>query len=325
MDALEYVELRAPPEIVAALRDGKWMRGWVKAYCPVCDPDGRKRGKHTLRAGILTTGPRAGQPWWGCMRCHCEKDAVAARRTAALQWEIDRDKMSADDARIKAYALEMVEAATFVRTGDVVDRYLRQTRKLAPLGGCWSSDLRVAHRRHQRHPHTREFGPMMVGVVRDVAGTIVACHRTYLHELADGRVVKVSDREVPRPFRHPQAKLSLAPVFGGAMRLGVDSEEIAVAEGIESALGLAMAVQIPSWAAVSSSNMPNLVLPSNVRRVVIGPDVGDVKEAGMKCAVEFRKRVVAEGKRRRKIIEVEIRTPSGTATDWAEWAEIRSR
>lgn len=172
----------------------------------------------------------------------------------------------------------------------------------------------------------------MIGVVRDVAGAVIACHRTYLHELPDGRVVKVSDRDratkrplVPREFYHDLAKLSLAPVFGGAIRLGVDSEEIAIAEGIESALGLAMAVQIPSWSAVSSGNMPNLVLPSDVRRVLIGPDVGDSKEAGMKAAAELKKRIVAEGKRRKKIIEVEIRNPAGTATDWAEWAELRAR
>jgi hypothetical protein len=106
--------------------------------------------------------------------------------------------------------------------------------------------------------------------------------------------------------------------------MGVDSEEIGVAEGIESTLGLAMALQISSWSAVSSSNMPNLVLPSHVRRVVIGPDLGDVKEAGMKAAVEFRKRVVAEGKRRKKIIDVEIRFPGGAANDWAEWAEMHA-
>lgn len=331
MDALEQVELRAPPEIVAALRHGKWSRGWVKSYCPVCDPDGRKRGKHTLRAGILTDGPRKGQAWWGCMRCHCEKDFAATRRTEALRWEVDRAKMSADAARIKAYALEMVEAATFVRDGDPVDRYLRETRKLRPLGACWPTDLRVASRRHNRHPHTKQPGPVMVAAVRDVGGTIIACHRTYLHELADGRVVKVSDTDrhrrpiVPAPFCHRQSKLSLSGVHGAAIRLGIDSEEIAIAEGIESALGLAMAAQIPSWSTLSSGNMPNLVLPMHVRRVVIGPDVGDEKEAGMKCATEFRRRVIEEGKRRKKIIEVEIRIPAGRATDWAEWAEYQAQ
>jgi len=165
----------------------------------------------------------------------------------------------------------------------------------------------------------------MVGVVRDVAGTIVACHRTYLHEFADGRVVKVSDAGVPRQIRHGNAKLSLAPVSGAAIRLGIDSEEIGVAEGIESAIGLSMFLQLPTWAAVSSSNMPNLVLPRHVRRIVIGPDLGDVKESGMKCAIGFRKRLVEEGKRQKRVIDIEIAYPRGAATDWAEWAELRAR
>ncbi len=332
MDALEYVELHAPPEIVAALRHGKWSRGWVMAYCPACDPEARKRGKLTLRAGILTSGPRAGKPWWGCMRCHYEKQAAQERQSAALRWQVDRAKLGADEARIKAYALAMIEAATFVRPGDPVDRYLRDTRMLVPLGACWPTDLRVAARHHQRHPQTRQSGPVMVGVVRDAGGTIVACHRTYLHELPDGRVVKVSDKDrktkrplVPRQFYSPKAKLSLATVHGAAIRLGIDSEAIAVAEGIESAFGLAMAVQIPCWSTLSSGNMHNLVLPAHVRRVVIGPDTGDEKESGMKAAIELRKRLVEESKRRKKIIDIEVALPRGTANDWAEWAERRAR
>jgi len=326
MDIIEYVRLRAPPDAAAAFQDGKFVHGWLATYCPRCDPDARKRGRLTLRAGILSSGPRAGQPWWGCMRCHYEKDVAQDNRTASIEWEVNRTKLASDDARIKVYALEMVEAATFVRSADVIDNYLRLTRLLEPLGACWSTAIRVAHRRHTKHPATKQTGlPVMIGVVSGPDGSPIASHRTFLYELADGRVVKVSHPDVPRKFRHPNAKYSLAPVSGGAIRLGVDSEEIAVAEGIESALGLAMATQIPSWAAVSSGNMPNLVLPSHVRRVVIGPDLGDSQESGMKAAVELKKRIVEEGKRRKKIIEVELRFPGGSATDWAEWAEMRAR
>lgn len=326
MDALEYVELHAPPEIVAALRQGKWSRGWVMTYCPVCDPDARKRGKFTLRAGILTTGPRAGKPWWGCMRCHCEKQAAEERRTAALRWQVDRAKLNDDDARIKRYALEVVEAATFIREGDPVDRYLRQTRMLVPLTMLWPTDLRVAHRRHTKHPATKQMGmPVMVGVVRGSDGNPIAAHRTFLYELADGRVVKLNHPDVPRRFRHDNTKYSLGSVHGGAIRIGIDSEAIGVAEGIESAIGLAMYLKIPTWSAVSSSNMPNLVLPSSVRRVVIGPDLGDSKEAGMKAATELRKRIVAESQRRKTIIDIEFALPRGSANDWAAWAERRAR
>lgn len=326
MDVLEYVKLKAPPEIAAALRDAKFAHGWWKAYCPRCDPDGRKRGKYTLRAGILTSGPRKGQPWWGCMRCQYQKEVAQDRRTEAIEWEVNRTKIAADEERIKRYALEVVESATFVRGDDPVDSYLRRTRFLAPLGTLWSTNLRVAHRRHTKHPVTKQAGaPVMIGVVRDVAGNVIAAHRTFLFELPDGRVVKISHGDVPRRFRHQYAKYSLATVHGAAIRLGIDSDAIGVAEGIESALGLSMAIGIPSWSTLSSGNMPNLVLPSHVRRVVIGPDLGDSKEAGMKACLELRRRVVEESKKRKVIISTEIALPRGRALDWADWAEHRAR
>jgi putative DNA primase/helicase len=323
MDILEYVRLKTPPDAAAAFRDGKYVHGWLATYCPRCDPDARKRGRLTLRAGILTAGPRKGQPWWGCMRCHYEKDVAQDRRTASIEWEVNRTKLAADEQRIKAYALEIVEAAMFVRDRDPIDDYLRLTRLLEPLGTCWSTALRVAHRRHTKHPATKQAGlPVMLGVVSGGDGRPIAAHRTFLFELPTGRVVKVSDPNVPRKFRHPNAKYSLGPVSGGAVRMGIDSEEICVAEGIESALGLAMAVRLPCWSALSAGNLENLAVPANVRRIVIGVDIDkpdrNGRMAGMQSSLAFKERITEENIRKNRAIDIELKLPPANASDWAE-------
>lgn len=312
MDALE---LRAPPEIVAALRDGKRSGGWLRAYCPVCDPDRRHRDGGTLAAGILTSGPRKGSPWWGCHRCRCQDDYAAARKTAAMRIQYDRQSVADDEFRRRSMAVEIVDKSAQIRPGDPVDRYLRVTRGLEPAGALWWSDLR---RRRLVHMDTKHEYECMVAVVRDGSGQIVACHRTYLFELDDGRVVKINDREVPAKMRHAKSKLVLGSMGGCAVRLGVDSDEIAIAEGIESALGLGRATGLVPWSALNAGNMENVIVPPHVRRIVIGPDLGDKKGVGMTAAVRLRKRLVEEAKQRKKLVSIVIKPPPFGHKDWGE-------
>ncbi len=316
MDALE---LRAPPEIVAALRDGKRSGGWLRAYCPVCDPERRHRDGGTLAAGILTSGPRKGQPWWGCHRCRCQDDYAAARKTAAMRIAYDRNSVAADELRRRGMAVEIAEKCREIKPGDPVDRYLRETRGLEPQGALWCTDLR---KRRLVHKDTDFEYDCMVAVVRDGTGQIVAVHRTYLFELDDGRVVKISDREVPSKLRHPKAKLVLGSMGGAAVRLGVDSDEIAIAEGIESALGLGRATGLVPWSALNAGNMRVMYVPPHVKRVVIGPDIDRPdkrgKEAGMEAALALRYRLVDEAKKRGRFVDAVIKAPPFPASDWAE-------
>ncbi len=310
-----FVSVNTPPEIEAALQSGKRAGTGIRGYCPNCDPDRRHRDGGTLWAGILSAGPHRGKASWCCHRCHCEKDYAAARKTASVKWEIDRTKLKGDEARMRAYALEIIEAATFIREGDPLDRHLRLARGLEPQGPCWPTDLRVAsrHKGHRRHPATKkECGPVMIGVVRGPGGDPIAAHRTYLYETSDGRVVKISDEAVPRQFRHPNAKFSLGSVAGGAIRLGIDSDEIGVAEGIESALGLAMGTGLVCWSALSAGNMAAVRIPKNVKRLVIGPDLGDKRDVGLESAYALHRRARESG------IEVSILMPPIGSSDWGE-------
>lgn len=50
-------------------------------------------------------------------------------------------------------------------------------------------------------------------------------------------------------------------IRGAAIRLGPAGETLLIAEGIETALSGQQETRIPAWAAISASNMPNIVLP----------------------------------------------------------------
>jgi putative DNA primase/helicase len=254
------------------------------------------------------------------MRCHCEKDYKQTQRTARMRLQYDREQALADEKSMRDWALGLVEKSSTLRSGDVVDRYLRG-RGLKPSSIFWPTQLRRAR---LYHSETKKSYDGMIAIVQNVAGDTVACHRTFVFEVG-GRVVKASDRAVPAASRVQNARLSAASVAGHAVRLGVDADEIGVCEGIESALGLAMHTGLVCWAAISSSGMQELRVPRNVRRIVIGPDIGDLggrdgrgKDVGMKAAHALRNRIVEEGKKRGQLIDVRILCPPIGKSDWGE-------
>ena len=64
---IDFMEIRAPSDIIAAFQqDGRREGSALTAGCPRCSKGPRDR---KLRALIYK-----GRPWWGCMRCHCERE-----------------------------------------------------------------------------------------------------------------------------------------------------------------------------------------------------------------------------------------------------------
>jgi putative DNA primase/helicase len=137
--------------------------------------------------------------------------------------------------------------------------------------------------------------PALVCRVDDMGGDLCAVWRIFLRE--DGRKADV-----------PAAKLGLGPAGGGAVRLGGIGPKVAIAEGLESALGFWFLTgrKYPVLAALSTSGMVGIELPLCVERVVIAPD-GDrpIKKqgdeyipavpAGRKAAHTLRDRLISEG------------------------------
>lgn len=145
------------------------------------------------------------------------------------------------------------------------------------------------------YPDKDKTYPALVCRVDDVAGEFTALWRIYLRE--DGRKA-----DVPNP------KLGLGPARGGAVRIGGIGSKIAIAEGVESALGywLLTGRKHPAWSGLSTSGLIGFEAPLGVEHVIIAPD-GDrpmkkhgheyvpAEPAGRKAALALRERLLAEG------------------------------
>jgi putative DNA primase/helicase len=137
----------------------------------------------------------------------------------------------------------------------------------------------------------------MVAAIVNVAGELIGVHRTYLRPDGTGK----ADVE--------PAKALLGRSSGGAVRLAPAAATLMVAEGIETAAAAMQATGQPAWAALSTSGMVALVLPSIVRNVIILAD-NDVNGAGERAARTAAARWLSEGRR------IKIAMPPEPGTDF---------
>jgi len=91
-------------------------------------------------------------------------------------------------------------------------------------------------------------------------------------------------------------RLFTGPVGGGAVRLALAAETLMVGEGIETCLSAMQATGMPAWAALSTSGLARLVLPAEVREVIILAD-HDANGAGERAARGAAARWEVEGRR----------------------------
>lgn len=301
------VELRAPPEVLTALQDGRtYSTGWIRTWCPYCDP-GRSKDRSLAAHPARHFGRNRDRGGWKCHRCEAEKRMREAPVVVG-QFAYDPNKARAEEKRRRERALQMIERSSAIQPGDPVDRYLRG-RQLTPLGPTWPHALRRAR---LRHPHARREFYAMLSVVTNVANVACGVHRTFLTE--DGRKADVDP-----------VKMTFGPIGGGAVRLGIDSETIIVAEGIESAIGAAMQLDVDAvpWAAMSTGNMQRLDIPRDVHRVIIAPDNDRKnrfgKKPGREAATALRSRIEDLQITQDRRIRVQISPPPRGRRDFADF------
>jgi DNA primase len=75
--------------------------------------------------------------------------------------------------------------------------------------------------------------------------------------------------------------MALGPIGAGAVHLAAPTEELVLAEGIETALSVLQATGKPVWACLGTSGLKAVILPPEVKTVVIA---ADADEAGEKAA-----------------------------------------
>jgi putative DNA primase/helicase len=191
-----------------------------------------------------------------------------------------------DTSRI-ARALSIWRDSRF-GAGTIIERYLA-SRDIALER--WPSSLRF----HPTCPRPRDDAgnlltplPAMVALVEHVERGPMAVHCTYLRP----------DGSAKADLRKKEQRACFGPVAGGAVRLGMPraDEWLAVSEGTETALSVAIACAMPAWAALSAGGITNLVLPPEATHVLICAD-HDAGGTGKRATRNAVARWLAEGRR----------------------------
>lgn len=203
---------------------------------------------------------------WKCHRCGAtgflpERGDPRNRRNNAPRADADTR------ARIQR-ARDLFGVMHEIQPGDAVDRYLRG-RGLVPIGSSWwSNDLKIGRSRHPTEPVRPSWEASayfcMAAAVRNVAGEIVALHRTWV--TADGGKAPVEPR-----------KISFGPTAKAAVYLADGLERIVVGEGIETVLAAARNAPGPETitpvAALHAEGLKHFELPTACRELWVAVDM----------------------------------------------------
>lgn len=217
------------------------------------------------------------------------------------------DKSDDDDEARRRKALALFLAAREGIAGTPVEAYLagrgiplaelgRQPRALRFLPGCWCGEVR---------------GPLpaMLAAITNGDGAHVGTHRTWIATDDAGQWRKAALRD-PKKTLGPYAG-GFIPLWRGAsgkpLRDAPQGEAVAIAEGIETALSVALACpELRVLAAVALSNMARVMLPPSVAEVILCADNDEGNPQAAALLNRAAERFAAEGRRVRI-----ARPPSG--------------
>ena len=259
--------------ITLALR-GKWHGRYGVAFCPA--------HANSRTPALTLSGGRDGRLLAHCKAgCAFEEVAAALRSNGLLGASGGFSTRLSAAETAKRLAEERAEREKRIRQaqqtwaetvpieGTLGERYLRARAISGPLApslrfhpSCW-------------HKSARRFPALVAAVLND--GKFVGVHRTYLAEPGS----KAETDPV---------KAMLGAVSGGAVPLSDGSGALVVAEGIETSLSLRDGLTALSprvWAALSTSGMAGLQLPSWPGELAVAPDSD---AAGRKAAEELARR-----------------------------------
>jgi putative DNA primase/helicase len=199
-----------------------------------------------------------------------------------------------------------------VRAGDPVDQYLRRrslcVQSYPTVLRCHPALGYYEKSSSGRSVKVAEY-PAMLACIQGADGHAVTLHRTYL---CDGDKAPVPDAR----------KVLSSGINGAAVRLVEAGDELALAEGIETALAVHLATAKPVWAAISAGNLEKLWLPAQVKRVCIYADNdADGAFEGQACAFALARRL-ARGTPPEGARAVRVYVPREAGHDWADvWSQ----
>ncbi len=256
-------------EIVKALGGHSIGRGSYMTHCPVHKDDTPSLSIKQGAGGIVLFYCHAG--------CEYNDIVNALRARGVLN---GRGKISKKVVVMRENDSERTEKALEIwresrpAIGTLVETYLRARGISLPLPDSIRFHPKLRH-------SSGETCPGMVALVTSSIDNVpVAVHRTFLAR--DGRSkAKVSP-----------SKMMLGPCRGGVVRLGDLVPKLLIAEGIETALAGMAIFKRAAWAALSTSGLKRLDLPTSVKEVHI---LADNDEPGKQAAAEAQARWAAGG------------------------------
>lgn len=202
------------------------------------------------------------------------RDAVKMVETVVGGGQIpSKQQLKDSESRKQERVKKILTDAHAIIHGDNVYRYLTMERGFTPdiLPSELLSHPGLEYWHSDKLGEWKSLGifSAMVAPVKSQSDSVVAVHVTYL---LDGKKAPV-----------PSPKKLIGSPKGGAVRLYPASEEVGIAEGIETAIASSAIFDKPVWASLSASLMPLVELPNTIETVHIFAD-NDANKAGQTAA-----------------------------------------
>lgn len=234
----------------------------------------------------------------------------SAEKLPTLQEERRQTKARHDFDQQLAQAIDSHwQAGLPIAQVPAVGKYLAH-RGLSGIAPERLVDLRAQAKRSYRDGASSLVCPAMLAAVRDVRGNLIALHSTLLTE--DGW--KANTAAPKRLSKLPTDRT----IAGAAIHFGEPVKQLAVAEGIETALSVVKATGLPCWACISANGLAAVEVPAGVEKVLIYAD-RDRSDTGQKAALALKARLLQQG------IESVIFLPQGDIPDGAkgiDWNDV---
>lgn len=235
---------------------GEWRGDSGSAPCPVCQIE-----RHRDQRGLSITA-KEGKLLIHCFKSGCDfRDIVQATGLPRDSLQINPMAAREADAKREAYAAEQLTKARRLwatckpLTGTKGEAYLRGRGITCPLPPSlgWASDA--------FHGPSARWLSAMVGDV-----STGGVHRTYFEKTGE---------RLPKDASN---KMMQGPCAGGAIALSEAQGPLVVCEGVETGLSLLCGLLVSPatvWAALSTSGMKALTLPSPPGELIIATDSDD--------------------------------------------------
>ena len=262
--------------------------GEVRLLCPEC--------QHLHRNNEKTLSVETERGLWQCFRCQW----AGSVKTGGTELHIYTRHLEKPKKWAKPSIDKVLSHAVHVAESPDVLEYL--SNRLGELPDPLPKLGAVANHAYYDSDTGQRLGnyTAMLGAIRTVTGKLMSLHRTYIQ---NGKKAPVYS---PKKIMSPVVP---GGIKGCAVQLYKPTDELIIAEGIETALAMFVSTGIPAWSTISAHGMEAVELPEQVRKLTIAAD-NDENGTGQKAAERLALRY--------RDIETKIMIPPEVGSDWLD-------